>query len=878
MKEECAQTVRSMAAAAGKKLSDAQLQDMHDRVIKARQILAKSDPDAWRAMSSDERTKNAGELATRIIQREAAEKKARIALNIKAAGKIDKFTSAQMSNNPENWRRQGWFRKLFGGQKYNDNLDSIDRYVNIYADGKTNGQSMESRAGAMHGEYQGQLARTWEASKRNILGLRGNPIGGKALLHEIRGENSTEKMPGLSKMVAETAKDGAAGFVKVARQAFDAWRRFGGITGDLGDEWHNPQGTNNWRSILRAGWDTDTNKELPVNQFVEDHMQWIDQRGFVNDDGTLMNDDDLRGVLKTAWETKATGGALKNEPGVGRGAMANRRSGERIIPYKDTDSQYAAIMKYGHGDVQDVLDSHLKSMAKDTASLEYLGTNPKEMMRLKVAEALQRDIARDKGNRDIYEAKAQDIMRRFDYQMQGSPPPVSKFIAAGFDMAKDYQTICKMGTAPITATQHFATMFTVARQTNTPYLKMIETAIKNLNPLDHNLEHQVQVYGLALDHMKNGLGMWGKDYFGPRWSKRLANGFVRGIGLEAGLDNMRNSYAVVRYGKITQLAMNHETMDSLPKVDLHALTSKGITPENWSLLRMATEEWGDQKTKMITPESIYAVPDEKVGLAIGNNAPQAIKDAKRDAILKMMGGVNEEMDNAVIRPHNNERYSLVGQFDRGTIRGNLAASAGQFLSVPLTQMRRNWNMAWNAPDGASKALCAARYIAATMLIGATVRQTKNVLNGNDPEKMNSLRFGFATLLDSAMAGTYLDTLLNPNGTDHTSLAEKLDGPLIGTLGDIYKIGQMELNSLKTGQSAHVGEEAMRLMKNDIPFVHAFYTKQVFDRMIYNQAQDLVTPGSTARTIERAKRNGVTQYWPANKALPTRAPDFSKAIQ
>ena len=83
--------------------------------------------------------------------------------------------------------------------------------------------------------------------------------------------------------------------------------------------------------------------------WVDDHMQWVDRRAYVNPDGTRMSDDQLRSMLEESWRSIATDGANKrgkDSPARGGSALVgNSKNAPRQLFFKDSDAWSQAMQK-----------------------------------------------------------------------------------------------------------------------------------------------------------------------------------------------------------------------------------------------------------------------------------------------------------------------------------------------------------------------------------------------------------------------------------------------------------------------------------------------------------------------------------------------------
>jgi len=74
-----------------------------------------------------------------------------------------------------------------------------------------------------------------------------------------------------------------------------------------------------------------------------------------------------------------------------------------------------------------------------------------------------------------------------------------------------------------------------------------------------------------------------------------------------------------------------------------------------------------------------------------------------------------------------------------------------------------------------------------------------------------------------------------------------------------------------------GAAAVQLLKGKTPFANLWYTKAATDRLIFNQLQELASPGHTRRMEQRARREFNQRYFASPDGRDLRAPDWGWAL-
>ena len=90
--------------------------------------------------------------------------------------------------------------------------------------------------------------------------------------------------------------------------------------------------------------------------------------------------------------------------------------------------------------------------------------------------------------------------------------------------------------------------------------------------------------------------------------------------------------------------------------------------------------------------------------------------------------------------------------------------------------------------------------------------------------------------------------------------------------------QGNLIQLIQGKDTQAGAELLKFARGMTPLANNWYTKAATDRLLFNQLQEMVSPGYLAKVRRRAQREfGQSYYWDLNETAPTRVPDFAAAL-
>jgi hypothetical protein len=407
--------------------------------------------------------------------------------------------------------------------------------------------------------------------------------------------------------------------------------------------------------------------------------------------------------------------------------------------------------------------------------------------------------------------------------------------------------------------------------------------LRLLNPLNGAERRLLQRQSLMLDYMSSALHRFGDELGRSSWTGKLSNAVMKVSGMAA-----INEWRRGAFGLTMMDAIGHEvstkTWAQVGEQDIHLLKSFGLTETDWAVWKLADlEDYGHGNATMLTPEAIAKIPDEKLkaaGLIAADAAPEVAQDVRREAVVKYLGALHSESANAVIEPGWNDRARMVGGLQRGNLRDELMRSFWQFKSFPIAQFERLWGIGLSRPSMGGKAQFISSVLLMQTLAGAMMLQTQSLLSGQDPRPMDDWKFWTAAFIKGGSLGIYGDFLYSQSGTTRygSGPLEVLAGPTIGSAADIVTALVQAGNAVSSGKDTHLGARLLNIGKGYIPAQNLWYTKAATDHIIFQNAQEALSPGYLANMRARSQREfGQGWWWAPGEFLPERAPDLGNAL-
>lgn len=881
-----ARCIQAVSQAVGRPITQAEATGIEQSLMRAMRIEASRDPAAFRAMTPDQRLQAAAQLVGRDVVEEAILKKRRVDLTIRSHDRIETWlTDARQSG-------------LEG-------LDALERMLVFKSDGKSNTLSAESRANAIKANAVRQLVDTFEAVDPRFWGLFENQEGVRTLTRAIFGE--TQNMP-------PEVVQGAQAWLNVATQLREQFNAAGGKIREM-ENWALPQHHSQVK-VNKAG----------VDQWVADILPMLRRDKYRNDDGTVMNDQQVEAVMRSAWMTLATGGLNKLQSGArGSGMMANRNAEARSIHFRDADSYLAYQAKYGEKSLWGVITGHVEALSKEISMLETFGPNPDNTFSAFRDRLLQQAAVVDPSNAAKYQKQANRLSDLYDFVTGKTQPVVSQRLAETFDTLRNWMVASRLGSAVITALTDEASLHLAARVNNLPEVQLVRNELAALNIANKTEENLARRAGLGLDVMLNELNRWGSDTLGPSFSSKMASTVMRASGMEALDGARRRAFGVTMMSALGEMVGKYRTLADIDPTDNRLLLAKGITDTDWQVWRLADlEQWG-AGNGVLTPESIMRITDADLGpLAAAERAKiDAEKQAKlqaidqmatmtlaekqaswrewepvfdermasveanlrRDAALRLLGVTLEETDMAVIRPGAADRFLTGAGMERGTWKGELVRSFFQFKSFPIAMISRHWMRGLGMETTGGKAAYLASLIVATTVLGAVSQSVNDLLQGKDirnynPAEEHGVKNWLAAFLKGGSLGLYGDFLFS-GATQHSQagpLAAML-GPVAGLVEEAFKLTQGNIVQAMQGKDTNFGAELVRFVRGNTPGASLWYAKAALDHLIFHQLQEYFSPGYLAQMQRRARQEfGQTYWWePGTGIEGMRPPDLARAV-
>ncbi|MDU7563777.1 MAG: hypothetical protein E7K63_15245 [Acinetobacter baumannii] len=832
MRAECREQVAQ--ALGKKKLSAADSNRISQLYIRAKNILARTDPD-WLLKSPAER-------AEAITQKTASD------------------LSIQIAKNNQNIARDAILKAQLEQEIYNHStlnpIQVLMRKIAYFSD-QSGIQSVEKQAQALHSRWMSLVADVFTKTQER-WGLSVNKEMTDDIIRVMFGGKSDN--PEITAM----AKDVSFALEEM-RLAFN---RAGGNIRKL-DNWGFMTSHDQKKVALS------TEKE-----WIDEVLPKLDRNQYVREDGLLMSDSEVRTMLKDVYRTIATNGANKVldgrksiTPVGGRSKMANRHQEARALHFKDGDSWLEYQAKFGtynETGFHEILKNHTHRMSTEIAMMQNFGSNPRLSFENLLEEASTKlkadpENGSKHGEIDKQSKRALSMYNTLDANTRAVDSTLGNVMGG----LRALMVASKLGGTTLTTIGDHASTKKIANMLGLSYTKsVLPEYMKQLT--QGKYRDEALRFGLGITEMVGSTSRFGDadvvssatkaGRFNARM-QQLASTTLKISGLNAVTAGMKRAFNLVHMNKIAEMTRSTHWKD-LGKDDLKILKGNGITEKDWNLWRELTPSKREDGAIVLTQNDFFNAPDEVIKKFLPKDkqdSPTAIVDYRYKAAMKYQTHIFSEESVAVIEAGVRER-SIINLGDAGTIQGELGRTLFQFKGFPLAYMLRIGHRAFAQGDIKSRATFLASLLAYQTLAGAFIVQLQNLANGKNPEPVFTPDFFGKSILKGgglSFMGDLMSALSDPTGR---SFGDFVAGPLVSQGGKLGMLLTGMGNNFIEGKESTRAMEIANTLKGNLPFQNIWYSKLIIDRMLYSKLQNMIDPDYLPKTQQRLENLGNSYWW------------------
>lgn len=551
--------------------------------------------------------------------------------------------------------------------------------------------------------------------------------------------------------------------------------------------------------------------------------------------------------------------------------IAKKVSAERLLYFKTADDWFDYNEEFGTASLKEAVVYGLEHMARNTALMEGLGTNPVANFE-HVLNDLKRQYRTDPHKLGRLKSESiQNLLKEVDGTAR---IPVNLSAARISSGIRVVQNMAKLGGAFLSSISdipfHVAEMRYQGHSVFASYLDAFGSVLRGRGTPEQR--KIAQLVGLGFDGMTNEImsRFSAQDNIPGTLSKTQQIFFKLNL-LSWWNDVHRTGVGLIMSGHLADQA-------SLPLAALDVDTRRifglyDITESDWNLVRSLPQK-DLNGTKFITPEEIQNLSDAQIAqhLGIPETHKNRIQQFKDQLESKFMTYFQDRADFAIPIPGATERAMMNRGTSPGTILGETLRFIMQFKSFPITVVHRAVGreiygkgantLADSLVRGKGDLMGLAHLIVGTTLFGYLSMVAKDVIKGRTPREMTDPKVAFAAMAQGGGFGIYGDFLFGEFSRYGRSALATAAGPTLGQIDDLAELW----TNLRNGED--FAANIMRLMINNTPFINLFYTRMALDYLILYQLQEMANPGYLQRMESRIQReNNQSFYLPPSSVIP-----------
>ena len=553
--------------------------------------------------------------------------------------------------------------------------------------------------------------------------------------------------------------------------------------------------------------------------------------------------------------------------------VAKRVSQQRLLHFKSGDSFMEYNRLFGTGDLREGVVRGLEHMARNTALMQGLGTNPLQMLtKLKTRAASQAQKIGDfKSVDELNSASIENMFKEIDGTTR-IPGNISiAKVNAGIRMV---QNMARLGGATISSITDIPAQAAELRHQGIPLFSAYANAFGNLFRGRGSAEQRTiaRYMGIGFDGITGDLmSRFGSTDHLPGTMSKMQQKFFKLNLMSWWNDSHRTGMGLMMSANMADSAKL--SYDKLGAPLQNVLRQYGILDSEWNVLRKNAISKADNDVSYMVSDNLDQLSDSDIVAYLkekGNDKPtkRQITTARTDLISMLDTFYIDRADHGIPMPGAAERAIMNQGTVAGTVNGEIFRHLMQFKSFPITMIRRGLGREIKGQaNGKADLVGLSQLLVASTIFGYGAMYMKDILKGRTPREFTGDPLEDSKLIAAAMSqggglGIYGDFMFGEYSRYGRSFLATMAGPTLGQLDDVAEIW----TRLRTGED--VAAKVVQSTINNTPFVNLFYTRMALDYLFLYQLQESVNPGYLRRMENRIMRENDQKFFvPPSREIP-----------
>jgi hypothetical protein len=286
----------------------------------------------------------------------------------------------------------------------------------------------------------------------------------------------------------------------------------------------------------------------------------------------------------------------------------------------------------------------------------------------------------------------------------------------------------------------------------------------------------------------------------------------------------------------------------------------GIGEKEWDIIRKTKlYDAGVDEPSMVGKGATFLRPDDI-------HARADLDVATREYLTtRLMTWLTNEKNFAVPTSSAKGRITLAGNAQPGTLKGEIVNSMLMYKNFPITLGMTHLARGFQQVGVGGKFKYLAPMIIGGMVMGAFAYEIKQIAAGKKPTPLKNMgmRYWINAAVYGGGLGIFGDFLFKDTNRYGGSFSKTLTGPVINFLDDLVGLTAGNALQLLSGEKTDTGKELAAFIQRYTPGNNLWYTRLVFERIIFDTLEKLLNPNyqsDTRRKVNQLKSRTGQEYW------------------
>lgn len=578
----------------------------------------------------------------------------------------------------------------------------------------------------------------------------------------------------------------------------------------------------------------------------------------------------------------------------GPGNMAKRLSQSRVLHFQDAATWLDYHAQFGRGTVLDNIMRNLELSARRTGLMRHFGTNPEAELDADLTYLKQENRDRDPDAVNKITSAENILKAEMGYLSGKLNMPVNRLGAQVGSTLRVIESMAKLGGVALT---HASSAVTKAAELRYQGVNLLESygdfltsMVRGRGAHGSETRNVMDLLGAGLEGMQRDmLSRFQPDDTIPGTLSKIANTFFKYTGITYLVNAQRAGTEFVMSRHLGRmLDMEH---GSLPPETQRILGMFGIDAPRWDMLRSVADHATIEDRKFLTPDAGLRAdpaaveaylratgrikpeqpllpgvePEPEVVRANADRTARMVDDFRNDLAMRLYAYFNDRSEYSVIVPGVAEKAMMLRGTRPGTVEGEAMRFFAQFKTWPAALVTRALGREVYGGQGVPGAVSGILHMAlGALIVGYLVTAAKDYAKGRNPRDPRDPATWAAAEMQGGGLGIFGDYLFGQYDRMGHSLTESLAGPVVGAASDLFNLWNeakgYAIGSLEGGKPKDVRPDALRFAENNLPFVNLFYVRLALDHLFLFQLQEAMSPGYLRRYEQRIQKQNHQTFW------------------